>query len=337
MTSGSGSVRDPLLALGPPRLPTSWPHRLAVVTAAATLLLIFVGGLVTNTGSALAVPDWPTTFGHNMFLYPWSQMVGGVFYEHSHRLIGSAVGMLTVAVALSLWIAEERRWVRALGVAAVAAVIVQGVLGGLRVVLLEHGLAIVHGCVAQGFFALMLTLVVITSAGWQAPLGAVGLADAMRLRALALITAPLLYAQVVFGALLTHTGSWLAAHLLCAGLAALSIAALTREVLRTSAEPTDLRRPALLLATLLAAQLSLGFGAYLWRFAQLSVAIPPAAGLALLATHRVTGAAVWGTSVVLTLRILRRAGVRRPEQPGAVDGRQLAASPGAPLGRQVLT
>src|SRR5437879_349234 len=85
-----------------------WPHRLAVITAGATLLLIFVGGLVTNTGSALAVPDWPTTFGYNMFLYPWSRMVGGVFYEHSHRLIGSVVGMLTIAFTACLWFTEAR-------------------------------------------------------------------------------------------------------------------------------------------------------------------------------------------------------------------------------------
>src|SRR5713101_8321665 len=104
-----------------------WPHRLAVVTAAATLVLIFVGGLVTNTGSALAVPDWPTTFGYNMFLYPWSRMVGGVFYEHSHRLIGSLVGLLTVAFAVSLWVTEQRKSVRILGLVAVAAVVVQGI------------------------------------------------------------------------------------------------------------------------------------------------------------------------------------------------------------------
>ena len=120
-------------------------HRLAVLTAAATGVLIVLGGLVTNTGAALAVPDWPTTFGHNMFLYPWSQMVGGILYEHSHRLIGSAVGMLTVALAVALWLTEERRWVRRLGALAVVAVVVQGVLGGMRVVLLEHDLAILHG------------------------------------------------------------------------------------------------------------------------------------------------------------------------------------------------
>src|SRR5574337_1059643 len=129
-----------------------WPHRLALSTAAATLLLIFVGGLVTNTGSALAVPAWPTTFGYNMFLYPWSQMVGGVLYEHSHRLLGSAVGMLTIALVVALWATDRRRSVRWLALGALAGVVVQGVVGGLRVVLLDNQLAIVHGCLAQAFF-----------------------------------------------------------------------------------------------------------------------------------------------------------------------------------------
>ena len=99
-------------------------HRLAVLTAAATGVLIVFGGLVTNTGAALAVPDWPTTFGHNMFLFPWSQMVGGVFYEHSHRLLGSVVGLLTVALAAALWPRGGR--LRALGIAAV-----WGIYGGI--------------------------------------------------------------------------------------------------------------------------------------------------------------------------------------------------------------
>src|SRR5574337_1974164 len=128
-----------------------WPHRVALSTAAATLLLIFVGGLVTNTGAGLAVPDWPTTFGYNMFLYPWSQMVGGIFYEHSHRLIGSVVGLLTLTLAFVLWVKEPARLPRWLGVAAVGAVIVQGVLGGLRVILVSVGseLALIHGLFAQ--------------------------------------------------------------------------------------------------------------------------------------------------------------------------------------------
>src|SRR6266496_6384873 len=119
-----------------------WPHRLAVILACATFPLLFIGGLVTSKGAGLAVPDWPTTFGYNMFLYPWSKMVGNIFYEHSHRLVASAVGLLTIALAIAFWLEERRHWLRRLGVAALLLVILQGVIGGLRVVLLEHTLAI---------------------------------------------------------------------------------------------------------------------------------------------------------------------------------------------------
>src|SRR5262245_65987034 len=105
-------------------------HRLALATLAGTAVLIVLGGLVTNTGAALAVPDWPTTFGHNMFLFPWSRMVGGVFYEHSHRLLGALVGLLTLGLAAGLWLGEPRRWVRGLGLLAVTLVLTWGVFGG---------------------------------------------------------------------------------------------------------------------------------------------------------------------------------------------------------------
>ncbi len=124
---------------------SSGTHRLAVSTVWATGLLLVIGGLVTSKGVGLAVPDWPTTFGYNMFLYPWSKMVGGIFYEHSHRLVASGVGFLTLILAMLLWFQEPRKWVRWLGTMALALVILQGVLGGLRVVLLEQVLAIVHG------------------------------------------------------------------------------------------------------------------------------------------------------------------------------------------------
>src|SRR5919108_3165242 len=131
-----------------------WPHRLAVILACATFPLLFIGGLVTSKGAGLAVPDWPTTFGYNMFLYPWSKMVGNIFYEHSHRLAASAVGLLTIALALVLWLRERRSWLRWLGVAALLLVIFQGIIGGLRVILLENVLAMVHAALAQLFFAL---------------------------------------------------------------------------------------------------------------------------------------------------------------------------------------
>ena len=135
-----------------------WPHRLAVVLGCATFPLLFIGGLVTSKGAGLAVPDWPTTFGYNMFLYPWSEMVGNILYEHSHRLVASCVGLLTIALAVALWFGERRTWLRWLGVTALLVVIAQGILGGLRVVLRQDTFAILHACLAQAFFALTVGL-----------------------------------------------------------------------------------------------------------------------------------------------------------------------------------
>src|SRR5574342_302863 len=193
----------------PMRSPASegvWPHRIAVVLACATFPLLFIGGLVTSKGAGLAVPDWPTTFGYNMFLYPWSKMVGNIFYEHSHRLVASAVGLLTAALALTLWFREQRNWLRWLGIAALGLVIVQGVIGGLRVILLEHTLAIIHAAFAQAFFALTVSLAVFTSTGWR-HVGAQqpSAADGARLRRLCAVMTFVIYIQSIFGAVLRHT------------------------------------------------------------------------------------------------------------------------------------
>ncbi len=314
-----------------------WPHRLAIVTAAATLLLIFVGGLVTNTGSALAVPDWPTTFGYNMFLYPWSQMVGGIFYEHSHRLIGSTVGLLTVALAVSLWLIDARRSVRVLALVAVVAVLTQGVLGGLRVVLLQQPLAIVHGCLAQAFFALLVSLAVMTSPFWESCAAQNQQFPDARLGMLARVTASLVYLQTVFGALLTHTGTRLDAHLLCGVLVAVSASLLAAQVLRHHASRVELRRPALLLLALLVAQLTLGLGVYLWRFTSVNEAMSAGLGLALQTTHRVSGTAMLGAAVAVALRVARlTAAGRAVLTPDAAGDEIFIRSPSAGRGREVL-
>jgi cytochrome c oxidase assembly protein subunit 15 len=135
-------------------LPSRWLRRFAWLVAVLTLLLICSGGMVTSKGVGLAVPDWPTTFGYNMFLFPVSQWVGGIFFEHTHRLIASTIGLLTIILAVWLWRATPRlRW---LGVAALGAVILQGVLGGLRVTLLKDEIGIFHACLAQAFFGLLV-------------------------------------------------------------------------------------------------------------------------------------------------------------------------------------
>ena len=283
---------------------SAWPHRLAVVTACATFPLLFIGGLVTSKGAGLAVPDWPTTFGYNMFLYPWSKMVGNIFYEHSHRLIASAVGLLTIALALTLWFHERRRWVRRLGVTALGLVVAQGVIGGLRVVLLEHTLAIVHAALAQGFFALTVSLVIFTSEEWRDEPAGSPLADGGRLCRLCAITTGLLYIQAIFGAVLRHTGERLDAHLLFAGLVALHVIFILARVMRFYEDRPKLAQPACLLGILLLLQLMLGIASYLGKFTSL---MPPALEMVVLltTTHLVIGALLLVTSLLLALRSFR--------------------------------
>jgi cytochrome c oxidase assembly protein subunit 15 len=201
-------------------------YRYAAFVVVATLILIFAGGLVTSTGSGLAVPDWPLSFGQ---LFP--RMEGGVLYEHGHRMIAAAVGALTVALALWLWRREPRRWVRRLGWVAVAAVIVQGVLGGLTVLLrLPDATSVAHAGLAQGFLCLVFVIAVVTRPGWEAGGQADGQTDrraggqtdrrtggqAVRrtegqgaLRMLALATLVAVYIQILLGAVVRHTGAGL--------------------------------------------------------------------------------------------------------------------------------
>lgn len=279
-------------------------HRLALALCAATLVLMLVGGLVTHTGAALAVPDWPTTFGYNMFLFPWSKMVGGILYEHSHRLLGAAVGLVTIALAATLWLSEGRRWLRWLGVAAVIAVSVQGMLGGLRVVLVEDAIAIVHGALAQAFFALAVSMALFTAPSWVLASPEPS-ADAVFLRRLALLTTGVVYLQIVFGAFLTHFGARLDGHLLGAAALAVLIPALALRIRRGHGDKPALLLPARFLLALLVVQLLLGFGAYAGRFTDLVLPLAPFSGLAFPVTHRLVGGLVLAASLVLTLRCHR--------------------------------
>ena len=281
-----------------------WPHRIAVILACATFPLLFIGGLVTSKGVGLAVPDWPTTFGYNMFLYPWSKMIGGIFYEHSHRLVASFVGLLTIGLALTFWLRERRNWLRWLGLAALALVIAQGILGGLRVVLLEHTFAIVHAATAQVFFALTICLAMFTSNEWRgAPAGA-PLKDGGRLRRLCLITTGLIYLQVVFGAILRHTGERLDAHLVVALLVALHVILVAIRVSRYHGDRKQLTRPALLLVFFLMLQVALGGASYVAKFTTLW---PASFDVIVWITtaHLAVGALMLAASVALALRACR--------------------------------
>ena len=189
----------------------SWLSRYAAFTAFATLLLICAGGLVTSHGAGMAVPDWPNTFGYNPFLFPISKWVGGIFYEHTHRLIASGVGLLTTILAVWLWLKESRRWLRWFGLIAFFAVVFQGVLGGLRVVLFKDEIGIFHATLAQLFFALICAIALFLSRWWRR-------SDALRravvdrkgLRGFCLAATILILAQLILGAMMRHQHAGLA-------------------------------------------------------------------------------------------------------------------------------
>lgn len=275
-------------------------HWLAVATAFTTFVLILFGGLVTNTGAALAVPDWPTTFGHNMFLYPWSRMVGGIFYEHSHRLIGAIVGLLTLVMAGALWPTAPR--LRVLGLLAVAAVCAQGLLGGLRVVLLRDTLAIVHGCLAQAFFALIVAIAFMTSP--RARPAVTGIDSGVR--ALVVGAVALVYLQIVLGAFLTHAG-WLDLHILGA-FAVFTMLPIATARLRRSGDPVAVPLSKVLLG-LLGVQLLLGVGSYLSRFSAIWIPGGQMTVLAMPVAHRLAASLILAVTVVLVVRATSAHGV----------------------------
>jgi cytochrome c oxidase assembly protein subunit 15 len=283
-----------------------WLHRLARLTAGATFLLIVIGGIVTSTDSGLAVPDWPTTFGYNMFLYPLSEMVGGILYEHSHRLMGSLVGILTVGLLVFLWVKDSRKWLKWLGLIALIAVIVQGVLGGLRVTQINRNFAIVHACLAQAFFALLCGMAWFTSRDWWKDKPAALIAAAQKLRRLSLITTCLIYVQLIFGAVLRHTGSRLDMHLLFAFLVTLHIFLLVRRVLGANDEIQQSASSMVFgLLGLLAVQLMLGTGAFFARLTAFGETFATGLTVTITTAHVAVGALMLVSSFVLTLKIYR--------------------------------
>jgi heme a synthase len=184
---------------------TTLLNAFAWITCVATLFLICSGGMVTSKGVGLAVPDWPTTFGYNMFLFPVSKWVGGILFEHTHRLIASAVGFLTIILTIWLWRSESRKWVRNVGVIALGAVILQGVLGGLRVTMLKDEIGIFHACLAQGFLGLVVVIAVITSRFWKTLANVV--VDPKKfapIKTIAIAATVAIYVQLALGATMRH-------------------------------------------------------------------------------------------------------------------------------------
>ena len=303
------------------RTANPWHHRYVKLVTACTVLLIAAGGMVTSTDSGLSVPDWPTTYGWNMFTFPLSRMVGGIRYEHSHRLIASTVGFMTIVLAVWTWWVEPRSWVRRLGFAALGAVILQGVLGGITVLFfLPPAISIGHAALAQLFFCITLTLALVTSPGWKTAAAPV---DDPMLRRVAALTTMLVYTQILVGATMRHTDAGLAipdfpfafghvippvwdakiaihfAHRVGALLVTVAALATAGHVIYHHRTRRELVRPAMLLLFFLSMQVTLG------AFVVWSGKDP-----VINTTHVVNGALVLGTSLVLTLRSFQAAMLR---------------------------
>lgn len=300
-----------------------WRHRYALLVAIATVVLLMAGGLVTSTGSGLAVPDWPLSFGR---FFP--RMTGGVLFEHGHRLVAAAVGFLTVVLALWFRVRESRPWVRRLAYAAVGTVIAQGLLGGLTVLLrLPPSVSVLHACLAQGFFCVVVLLALATSDSFLArnP-GPGGRRVPPALWKLGALATGLVYVQLILGAVMRHTGAGLAipdvplafgrivppfesfeiaihfAHRVGALLAAVAVLGLAGWILRVQGGVSGFAVPARLLVLMVLIQLALGAATVLTRLAVL-----PATA------HVVLGALLLATCLVVTVRAAVAGGDRLPD------------------------
>jgi cytochrome c oxidase assembly protein subunit 15 len=168
-----------------------------------------MGGLVTSHQAGMSVPDWPNSWGYNMFTFPPSKWVGGILFEHTHRLAGAAVGLLSIILVIVAAITDRRRWVIWTAISVLLAVCIQGTIGGLRVVLSERDLAMVHGCVAQIFFCFIAAFCVMTSRFWTNP-PAVEVSAAKPVRIIGFATVAIIFCQLIIGAIMRHSDAGLA-------------------------------------------------------------------------------------------------------------------------------
>ncbi|MEZ4386043.1 MAG: COX15/CtaA family protein [Candidatus Krumholzibacteriia bacterium] len=303
----------------PPFLAVHGLGAFAVVAAVATFMLIIAGGIVTGSQAGLAVVDWPNSYGYNMFLYPLTRMTGGIYYEHVHRLFGSLVGLTTIVLAVQLWRVEPRRWLKRLGLAAVALVIVQGLLGGLRVT--GHftlsddpaltrpnlWLAVVHGITGQLFFGLMVAIAAFTSRTWQEA-GSTA-AAAGRDRTLPVWLLAVVMTQLTIGSVLRHTDAALHLHITMA-LVVVSLGVIlgSRLAIKQASVPV-LRRLGHGLMHGVVLQFLLGFGALFARSLS-TPGNPHPADVVVTTVHQAFGALILALavlSVLWTRRLLRPA------------------------------
>ncbi|HEY0704277.1 MAG TPA: COX15/CtaA family protein [Candidatus Acidoferrales bacterium] len=283
-----------------PQVPES-VHRFAFFLAGCIVLLLMAGALVTSNDAGLAVPDWPLSYGS---LLP--PMVGGIFYEHGHRMIATAVGILTIVLAIMLARSEPRRWVRNLGWTALALVVAQGILGGLTVkLLLPPPISTAHATLAQLFFVTIVSITLFTSKWWQSDLQKLDDAGSPPLRTLAAVTSAAIFVQLILGAAFRHAAFGILPHLIGAVVVFALVIATGRTVRKRFGQVRDLRKWGILLQSFLGVQILLGLAAY-WAVAKaIHEAQPSTPYITLTVAHVLGGALTLAASVVLTLSCFR--------------------------------
>jgi cytochrome c oxidase assembly protein subunit 15 len=275
------------------------------VLAGLTFLLIAAGALVTSNDAGLAVPDWPTSFGS---LWRMPHMVGGVKFEHGHRMLAELVGLVTIALAVWLWHSDSRRWMKWLGVAALLTVIAQGVLGGLTVLLfLPWWISSAHATLAQTFFCIVVSMALFTSRGWMETVpAAVADSSSPSLRTLSLLSVGAIVVQLILGAAFRHSGIKLLPHLVSAAVVTALLIWTSSRVLTNHSMPRAVRRPANFLLGLLLIQLCLGLAAYLTRVQWgVDAPQPQLAMVVSTVSHVIVGALLLASSVVLAIETRR--------------------------------
>ena len=317
-------------------------HRFTVFVAVVAFLLLIAGGLVTSNNAGLAVPDWPTSFGS---LYKMPPMVGGVKFEHGHRMVAEFVGLLTIIVAIWTWKVDKRRWMRLLTVGAVAGVIVQGVIGGIGVKeFLPPWVSTLHATFGQTMFCTLAAIAVFTSRSWLVtPSQQISQQEARPLIRHSWMLIGFLYLQLVLGAAFRHVwtklgpmGShewpahkvvhaFLYPHMLNALFVAGLIAYVSMRALTKHPNIPYLKRPAALLLVLLIVQLLLGAGAYIARVVEgVNEVQPTMALVSVTVAHMGVGALILALAFILTIQAYRHRSDANAGLP--LDQREVASA-----------
>ncbi len=275
-----------------------WLHRYSVLLAVCTLFLVVAGASVTSKEAGLSVPDWPLSYGQVM-----PQMTGGVFFEHGHRMVATLVGFMTIILAVWLALVETRSWMKKMGFAALAAVIVQGLLGGLTVkLMLPPAVSISHACLAQLFFSTTVAIALFTSKNWLQGPEIVEDHGWPSLRSLAILTPAMVLIQIALGAAFRHRAIGVLAHVLFSMVVTLAVLFTATFVMHQFPGHRALSTAAKALLGVTFLQVMLGVAAY---YTRLQAAQEPLAMVLTTVAHVATGGLTMAASVILSIQILR--------------------------------